>query len=258
MSNTPLKFLGNISGALSGSVSAYGGSVFNNAQQESPAGIVDQIRQRRSQRIQDSLAGRGGRRRARRLARQRSLVESGAMGSFSQPTSGVSGIMQGAQVSGGLIGAASSAAAAQEPAQPESMAPADTQGAFDANLGLVRTADPSMMFGANKAKLNAMNDLGRDPYNAFDDYRTAAQRSTAEQAKINNDLRYGRSGRLTGSSLDQAIMRSGTDLGYTPRQGMQERQYDYSKLGYEMSSNANLANLFAGRTALYFKKQKTK
>ncbi len=257
MSNTPLKFLGNISGALAGSVSTYGSS-FNNAQEESPAGIIDQIRQRRSQRIQDSLVGRGGRRIARRLARQRSLAESGAMRSFSQPTSGVSGIMQGAQVSGGLIGAASSAAAAQEPAQPESMPPADTQGAFDANLGLVRTADPSMMFGANKAKLNAMNDLGRDPYNAFDDYRTAAQRSTAEQAKINNDLRYGRSGRLTGSSLDQAIMRSGTDLGYTPRQGMQERQYDYSKLGYEMSSNASLANLFAGRTALYFKKQKTK
>ena len=213
--------------------------------------FVRQMRDRRKQRIQDNLLG--GRRRARRLARQR-----GALGSLSQPTSGLSGMMPGAQVSGGLIGAASSAAAAQEPVEPEALAPADTQGAFDANIGLIRTADPSMMFGANRAKINAMNDLGRDPYNAFDDYRTVDQKTTAAQAEINNDLRYGRSGRLMGSSIDEAIMRSGRNLGYDPRQRIQQREFDYGKLGYEMSSNANLANLFAGRTALYFKKQKTK
>jgi len=213
--------------------------------------FVRQMRDRRKQRIQDNLLG--GRRRARRLARQR-----GALGGLSQPTSELSGMMPGAQVSGGLIGAASSAAAAQEPVEPEALAPADTQGAFDANIGLIRTADPSMMFGANRAKINAMNDLGRDPYNAFDDYRTVDQKTTAAQAEINNDLRYGRSGRLMGSSIDEAIMRSGRNLGYDPRQRIQQREFDYGKLGYEMSSNANLANLFAGRTALYFKKQKTK
>ncbi len=266
MSNTPLKFLGNISGALAGAAT----NVMSNVQSPSDNSFT-RARAARRQRIQDALGvGKGRRSRgafdalfnrgARGERRRQRMLAAGAAPSINEQegTSGLSGIMEGAQASGGVIGAASSAAAAQQPVQPEALAPADTQGAFDANLGLVRTADPSMMFGANKAKLNAMNDLGRDPYNAFDDYRTAAQRSTAEQAEINNDLRYGRSGRLTGSSLDQAIMRSGTDLGYTPRQGMQERQYDYSKLGYEMSSNANLANLFAGRTALYFKKQKTK
>jgi hypothetical protein len=249
MSNTPLKFLSNISGALSGAVT----NVMSNVQSPSDNSFT-RARAMRRQRIQDALGfsrGKRGRgaldtlfnRGARGETRRQRMLAAGAAPSIAEQegTSEVSGT-----------------ASAQQPVQPEALAPADTQGAFDANLGLVRTADPSMMFGANKAKLNAMNDLGRDPYNAFDDYRTAAQRSTAEQAKINNDLRYGRSGRLTGSSLDQAIMRSGTDLGYTPRQGMQERQYDYSKLGYEMSSNANLANLFAGRTALYFKKQKTK
>jgi len=217
--------------------------------------FVRQMRDRRKQRIQDSLLvrGRKAKRLARRLARQR-----GTLGTLSQPTSELSGMMQGAQVSGGLVGAASSAAAAQEPIEPETLAPADTQGAFDANIGLIRTADPSMMFGANRAKINAMNDLGRDPYNAFDDYRTVDQKTTEAQAKINNDLRYGRSGRLMGSSIDEAIMRSGRNLGYDPRQRVQQREFDYGKLGYEMSSNANLANLFAGRTALYFKKQKTK
>ena len=206
--------------------------------------FVRQMRDRRKQRIQDNLLGRG--RRARRLARQR-----GSLGTLSQPTSELSGMMQGAQVSGGLIGAASSTAAAQEPVEPETLAPADTQGAFDANLGFVGPVDPSMIFGANKAKINAVNNISNN-------YPTTAQINAEAQAKINNDLRYGRSGRMMGSSLDQALMRSGTNLGYTPRQGMQERQYDYGKLGYEMSSNANLANLFAGRTALYFKKQKTK
>jgi len=249
MSNTPLKFLSNISGALSGAVT----NVMSNVQSPSDNSFT-RARAMRRQRIQDALGfsrGKRGRgaldtlfnRGARGETRRQRMLAAGAAPSIAEQEGTI-------EVSG--------TAAAQQPVQPEALAPADTQGAFDANLGLVRTADPSMMFGANKAKLSAMNDLGRDPYNAFDDYRTAAQRSTAEQAKINNDLRYGRSGRLTGSSLDQAIMRSGTDLGYTPRQGMQERQYDYSKLGYEMSSNANLANLFAGRTALYFKKQKTK
>ena len=236
-------------GSITRAIGGIGGSL------GSTMDFVRQMRDRRKQRIQDSflIRGRKAKKLARRLARQR-----GTLGTLSQPTSELSGMMPGAQVSGGLIGAASSAAAAQEPVEPEALAPADTQGAFDANIGLIRTADPSMMFGANRAKINAMNDLGRDPYNAFDDYRTVDQKTTAAQAEINNDLRYGRSGRLMGSSIDEAIMRSGRNLGYDPRQRIQQREFDYGKLGYEMSSNANLANLFAGRTALYFKKQKTK
>lgn len=174
MSNTPLKFIGNISGALAGAAT----NVMSNVQSPSDNSFT-RARAMRRQKIQDALGKRGGigvsyaqrkidflfNRGAKGERNRQRMLAAGAAPSIAEQegTSQVSGIMEGAQASGGVIGAASSAAAAQEPVQPEALAPADTQGAFDANLGLVRTADPSMMFGANKAKLNAMNDLGRDP-----------------------------------------------------------------------------------------------
>ena len=124
-----------------------------------------------AQRKFDSLFNRG----ARGERNRQRMLAAGAAPSIAEGemgTSQVSGIMEGAQASGGLIGAASSAAAAQQPVQSESLAPADRKAAFDAGI---RTVDPMAgmtVFGANQTKVDAMNNKGFDPYNTFDDDST--------------------------------------------------------------------------------------
>jgi len=228
-----------------------------------------QARSTRGQRIRDAIRKRGGKggfydlfnRRARGQSNRQRMLAAGAAPNIAEQnmgTSGLSGIMQGAQVSGGLIGAASSAAAAQQPVQSESLAPADRKSAFDAGI---RTIDPMAgmtVFGANKAKADAMNDPGFDPYNTFDDDSTAQDRAIKEQTRKYNLLRAGLTPRTMGSSIDDAFTQAGGTLNYEARQ-TPTSDFDYSTLGYQMSNNQNFAQLFAGnQSALYFKKQKTK
>ena len=210
-----------------------------------------------AQRKFDSLFNRG----ARGERNRQRMLAAGAAPSIAEGemgTSQVSGIMEGAQASGGLIGAASSAAAAQQPVQSESLAPADRKAAFDAGI---RTVDPMAgmtVFGANQTKVDAMNNKGFDPYNTFDDDSTAQDRAIKEQTRKYNLLRAGLTPRTMGSSIDDAFTQAGGTLNYEARQ-TPTRDFDYSTLGYQMSNNQNFAQLFAGNTsALYFKKQKTK
>ena len=270
MSNSPVKFIG----VTAQSVGQLGlkQAMFNAQNDRSLSNnAFARARAMRLQRIQDGLSprtrrGRGAvdslfNRGARAERTRQRMLAAGAAPSIAEGdigTSQVSGIMEGAQASGGLIGAASSAAAAQQPIASETLAPADRKAAFDAGIGTINPMAGMTVFGANQGKLDAINSTSFEKYITFVDFCTAQDRAIKEQTRKYNALKAGLTPRTMASSVDDAFAQSGGTLNYEARQ-TPTRDFDYSTLGYQMSNNQNFARLFAGNTAaLYFKKQKTK